>query len=306
MTHLIGGENLAQEYINIVSRYPPSLGKLQNSIMDIRKTVSFLSIGILSSLLLVGCNPPNNVQVGNSSQANPSTQLTVSAAASLKEAMEEIKKLYQEEYPDRDIIYNFGSSGSLQRQIEQGAPVDVFISAAVDKMDTLEEQGLILTGSRRDLLKNQMVLVTSASNQTELKLSDFKDLTTEGVTKVALGEPESVPAGKYAQQVLTSFKIAEQVNSKAVYGKDVRQILNYVATGNVDAGIIYYTDAQVSDDLKIVATAPETTHSPVIYPIAVIQDSDAPEAASELVEFLETPAAQAVFEEYGFVSVTNN
>ena len=108
------------------------------------------------------------------------------------------------------------------------------------------------------------------------------------------------------QEVLNSFKIADKVNSKAVYGKDVRQVLNYVATGNVDAGIVYRTDAQVSDNVQIVATAPENTHSPVIYPIAVIKDSDNPEAANELIEFLSTPEAQAIFEEYGFVSVISD
>ncbi len=120
------------------------------------------------------------------------------------------------------------------------------------------------------------------------------------ITTIALGEPNSVPAGQYAQQVLNSFKIANKVNSQAVYAKDVRQVLNYVTTGNVDAGIVYRTDAQVSDNVQIVATAPETSHSPVIYPIAVIKDSDNLDTASELIEFLTTPEVQTVFEEYGF------
>jgi molybdate transport system substrate-binding protein len=269
-------------------------------------SISFFGIGILLSLLVVGCSSNDTLQLGNPNQTTPSTELTVSAAASLKEVMEEIKPLYQKAYPDTEVVYNFASSGSLQRQIEQGAPVDVFISAATKQMDALEAQGLILTETRRDLLKNQMVLVTPAGSKTKLKISDFDDLTTEGITQIALGEPESVPAGKYAQEVLTSFQIADKVNSKAVYGKDVRQVLNYVATGNVDAGIVYRTDAQISGSVDIVATAPENAHSPVVYPIAVIQDRDNPEVAIELVEFLETPEAQAVFEQYGFVPITND
>ena len=269
-----------------------------------QKILGFLSIGILSLLLVVGGDRLNHIQPGNPSIATPSTQLTVSAAASIKNFMEEIGLIYQQEHPETEIIYNFASSGSLQRQIEQGAPVDVFISAATKQMDALEKQELLLTETRRDLLKNQMVLVTPASNKNNnLKVDNFDDLTIKEITPIALGKPESVPVGKYAQEVLNSFKIADKVNSKAVYGKDVRQVLNYVATGNVDAGIVYRTDAQVSDNVQIVATAPENTHSPVIYPIAVIKDSDNPEAARELVEFLTTPEVQAVFEEYGFLSV---
>ncbi len=274
--------------------------------MKNRKISSFLSLGIVSLLFLTGCESPETSQLENSSQETNANQLTVSAAASLQDVMKAIKPLYEEAYPDREIVYNFASSGSLQRQIEQGAPVDVFISAAVDKMDALAEKDLIITETRRDLLKNQMVLVIQEGNKARLNITDFEDLNTEKVNLIALGEPESVPAGRYAQDVLNSFNIADKVNAKAVYGKDVRQVLNYVATGNVEAGIVYRTDAQVSNNVEIIATAPEASHSPVIYPIAVIQDSDTPETSKELIQFLTTEEAQAVFEDYGFVPVTNN
>lgn len=271
-----------------------------------KKNIGFLTIGVLSLSFVVGCDRLSNIRLENPSRASQSTQLTVSAAASLKNAIEEIQPLYQQEHPETEIIYNFASSGSLQRQIEQGAPVDIFISAASKQMDELEKQSLLLAKTRQDLLKNQIVLVTPKSNKNNnFKLDNFNDLTTQKISKIALGEPKSVPAGKYAQEVLTSFKIDDKVNSKAVYGKDVRQVINYVATGNVDAGIVYRTDAQVVDNAEIVATAPETSHSPVIYPIAVIKDSDRSEAAIELIEFLITPEAQAVFKEYGFTSVVN-
>jgi len=274
--------------------------------MKNRKISSFLSLGIVSLLFLTGCESPETSQLENSSQETNANQLTVSAAASLQDVMKAIKPLYEEAYPDREIVYNFASSGSLQRQIEQGAPVDVFMSAAVDKMDALAEKDLIINETRRDLLKNQMVLVIQEGNKANLNITDFEDLNTEKVNLIALGEPESVPAGRYAQDVLNSFNIADKVNAKAVYGKDVRQVLNYVATGNVEAGIVYRTDAQVSDNVEIIATAPEDSHSPVIYPVAVIKDSDTPEIGKELIEFLTTEEAQAVFEDYGFVPVTNN
>lgn len=274
--------------------------------MKNRKISSFLSLGIVSLLFLTGCESPETSQLENSSQETNANQLTVSAAASLQDVMKAIKPLYEEAYPDREIVYNFASSGSLQRQIEQGAPVDVFMSAAVDKMDALAEKDLIITETRRDLLKNQMVLVIQEGNKANLNITNFEDLRTEKVNLIALGEPESVPAGRYAQDVLNSFNIADKVNAKAVYGKDVRQVLNYVATGNVEAGIVYRTDAQVSDNVEIIATAPEDSHSPVIYPVAVIKDSDTPEVGKELIEFLTTEEAQAVFEDYGFVPVSSD
>ncbi|ELS00740.1 molybdenum ABC transporter, periplasmic molybdate-binding protein [Xenococcus sp. PCC 7305] len=272
-----------------------------------QKILGFLSISVLSLLLVLSSDRIQNVQLGNPSQANSSTQLTVSAAASLKNVIEAIEPLYEQKYPETKIIYNFASSGSLQRQIEQGAPVDIFISAAVDKMDSLEKKDLLLTQTRQDLLKNQVVLVAPKENRNNsLQLESFADLTTNDITTIALGEPNSVPAGQYAQEVLTSFEIADQVNTKAVYAKDVRQVLNYVATGNVDAGIVYRTDAQDSEQVQIVATAPEISHSPVVYPVAVLKDSDRPEAATELIEFFTTPEAQAIFEKYGFDVVINH
>ncbi len=265
------------------------------------KMTGFLILTLLSSLLVIGSNSFQDIKLENPSQATPSTQLTISAAASLKDVMVEIEQIYHKKHPGTKIIYNFASSGSLQRQIEQGAPVDIFISAAVNKMDALEKQELLLTETRRNLLQNQIVLVTPINNQkSNSNIDDFGDLTKKQINIIALGEPNSVPVGKYAQEVLSSFKIADKVNSKAVYAKDVRQVLSYVATGNVDAGIVYRTDAELSDTVQIVATAPENTSSPVIYPIAAIKDSDHPEAAKELIEFLSTPEVQAVFEKYGF------
>ena len=270
------------------------------------KMTGFLILTLLSSLLVIGSNSVQGINLKNPSQTTPSTQLTVSAAASLKDVMAEIEQIYHEKHPETEIIYNFASSGSLQRQIEQGAPVDIFISAAVNKMDALEKQELLLTETRRNLLKNKIVLVAPINNKkTNFNIDDFGDLTKQEINIIALGEPNSTPVGKYAQEVLTSFKISDKVNSKAVYAKDVRQVLNYVATGNVDAGIVYRTDAELSDTVQIVATAPENTHSPVIYPVAVIKDSDNPEAAKELIEFLSTPEVQAVFEKYGFVTVNS-
>ena len=224
-------------------------------------------------------------------------KLTVSAAASMQDALQEIANLYNQKQPQAKIVFNFGSSGSLQHQIEQGAPIDLFISAAPQQMDRLEQQELLLSETRKDLVKNQMVLVVP---QDKAQINDFSDLGKQSVEQIALGEPNSVPAGQYAREILTNLNLSDKVASKAVYAKDVRQVLNYVATKNTDAGIVYQTDAR-NAKVKIVATAPETAYSPVVYPVAVVRDSKNSLAARQMLEFLFTPEAQAIFKRYGFM-----
>ncbi len=265
--------------------------------MKAERMLKLVVIFWVSLTLIVACNS-TAVNPGNSSAT---TELTVSAATSLKDAMAAIKPLYQAENSDVKIIYNLASSGSLQQQIEQGAPVDVFISAAPKQMNALEEKGLLLEGTRTDLLQNKMVLIVP-NNDTSI--TSFKDLSGEKVDKFAMGEPESVPAGKYAREVLTSEGIFDSLQPKIVYAKDVRQVLSYVATGNTNAGIVYSSDAQISDSVKIVETASEDSYSPVIYPIAVLKESKHPDAAQAFVEFLSSSIAQPVFEQYGFTTVT--
>jgi len=226
------------------------------------------------------------------------TELTVSAAISLKDALDEAKQIYTKEHPDVAIAINYGASGTLQLQIEQGAPVDVFLSAAPKQMDALETKGLLLAGTRKDLLQNEVVLV--APKDSKLGLRSFQDLTRTDVKQVALGEPTTVPAGQYAKETLTSLGIYDTVNAKAVLAKDVRQVLTYVETGNVDAGIVYATDAASSSKVTVVATAPPKSHAPVIYPGAVIKASKNPEAAKSLLDFLAGPRGAAVFQKYGF------
>jgi molybdate transport system substrate-binding protein len=224
--------------------------------------------------------------------------LTVSAAISLKDALDEAKQIYTAESPNVTIAANYGASGTLQLQIEQGAPVDVFLSAAPKQMDALDAKGLLLEGTRKNLLRNEVVLIVPKDSSAGI--SSFQDLTRADVKQIALGEPMTVPAGQYAKEVLTSLGIYDAVNSKAILAKDVRQVLTYVETGNVDAGIVYATDAMSSAKVKVVATAPAKSHSPVIYPAAVIKASKNPAAARAFLDFLAGPRGQAVFQKYGF------
>lgn len=230
---------------------------------------------------------------------NSSSALTVSAAASLKESLEEIQTLYTKDKPRVSLIYNFGASGALQQQIEQGAPVDIFISASPQQMDALQKKDLLMSETRKNLLKNQLVLV--APNSSAL-VSNFKDLASNRVKKIALGEPQTVPVGKYAQEVLNFFQIADRLEEKVIFAKDVRQVLTYVERGDVDAGIVYKTDALQSTKVKIVAVAPETSHAPIIYPAAVIKGSKNLPKAKEYVEFLASSRAASVFQKYGFIA----
>jgi molybdate transport system substrate-binding protein len=227
------------------------------------------------------------------------TEIIVSAAISLKDALDEVTHLYVAANPNVSIKTNYGASGTLEIQIEQGAPVDVFLSAAPKQMDALEAKGLVLEGTRKDLLRNEIVLIVPTDSS--LQIASFQDLTHADVKHVALGEPTAVPAGQYAKEVLTNLGIYDAVNSKAVLAKDVREVLTYVETGNADAGIVYATDAMSSSKVKVVARAPENSHSPVIYPVAAIKSSKNPAAAREFANFLSGPQARAVFQKYGFI-----
>ncbi len=252
----------------------------------LQKLSLYLSAIALLFVLLINCAPNS-----------PKSALTVSAAASLRNVLEEVKQDYAKSHPDVKINYNFGASGALQQQIEQGADVDVFISAAAKQMDALQSKNLLLADTRKNLLGNQVVLIVpkNANN-----ISSFTDLKSNRITKIALGEPKSVPAGKYAQEVLSYFKILEPTKSKFIFAKDVRQVLSYVETENVDAGIVYVTDANQSKLVKVIATAPAQSHSPVVYPVAVMQSSKNLAQAKSFTDFLLSKEAINIYQKYGF------
>lgn len=272
--------------------------------MKRRRLLTFIGLACLTCLMTVSCTPTASTQDSATDPASPppaAVTLTVSAAASMQDAMNVIQLVHEEAHPEVTLVFNFGSSGSLQQQIEQGAPVDVFLSASPKQMNALEEKELLLEGTRRDLLKNSIVLVTSLNKDDVI---GFDDLSAASVGKLSIGEPDSVPAGQYGKEALESMGLYETVQSKIVFAKDVRQVLTYVETGNVDAGLVYSTDAQVSEQVQVVATALEDSHSPIIYPAAVIADSANPEIAQAFVDFLATEEAIAIFQDFGFLPAT--
>jgi molybdate transport system substrate-binding protein len=224
------------------------------------------------------------------------TTLNVSAAASLKDALTDVENAYAKSQTHLEFTNNFGSSGTLAVQIDQGAPADVFLSAAAKPMDDLEAKGLLAAGTRRNLLRNTLVLIAPLDSG----LHDFQGLTATSVRTIALGDPASVPAGQYGRQTLASFHLLDKLNAKLVLAKDVRQVLAYVETGNADAGLVYATDARISTKVRIVATASESAHDPIVYPVAVIKGSRSQQAAQSFVDYLNSPAAKAIFVKHGF------
>jgi len=227
------------------------------------KKVSWLLVfSFVLMLSLVGCSAGKTSEPV--AKVEP-TEIMVSAAASMKDSMTELQKAYAIKTPAVKLTIVYGASGTLQQQIEQGAPSDLFISAGKSQMDALEAKNLLVKESKVDLIGNDLVLVTGKDNT---KITSMEDLTK--ADKISIGTPESVPAGKYAQESLTNLKLWEAVQPKLVLAKDVTQVLNYVETGNVDAGLVYQSDAQGSTKVKVVTVAPASSHKAIVYPAAII------------------------------------
>ncbi|OLP65219.1 Molybdate-binding periplasmic protein precursor [Bacillus pumilus] len=252
----------------------------------------FLAFFTTTCLLLTGCQPKME-----SADSNKKTEIVISAAASLQDALKEIESDFEDRHPDVTLTYNYGSSGALTQQIVQGAKVDLFFSAAEEPFDQLIQSGDIHQEYRKDAIQNELVLIVPKSSSSPIHT--FNDVQSlKG--KIALGTPESVPAGTYGKEVFTKLNIWDQVKKKAVYGKDVRQVLSYVETGNVEAGIVYQTDALVSNQVKIVDEANEDMHSPIVYPVGIVKETEHLEEARAFYEYLQTDKATSIFKKFGF------
>lgn len=256
-------------------------------------------VGLLASLSTLGCGT-----VASSPQADggptPTVTITVSAAASLQEALDAIEPQFQATHPDIEVDYNFGASGALQQQIEQGAPTDVFVSAATAQMDALAQKGMIEPNSRQDLVTNSLVLI--APTTSTLQITEITQLKATTINRLAVGEFRSVPAGAYAEQVLAHTGMLEPLRSKLVFGNSIRSTLSAVESGNAEVGLVYATDAALSKRVKVLATAPQGSHQPIVYPIALVTHSAHPDAAKAFIQFLTSEPAQETFKNFGFGS----
>lgn len=265
----------------------------------------FIKTTVLTSLLvflaLGGCANNSNKGPGSNEDTNAGqnkpTEIIISAAASLKDSMGEIQTLYGEKKPEVKLTINYGASGTLQQQIEQGAPVDLFISAGRSQMDALVEKNLMVKESVLNLLGNDLVLVVGANN-TQVKT--VQDLTQASVVQIGIGTPESVPAGKYAREAFTYLNLWDALQPKFVMAKDVSQVLNYVETGNAEAGVVYQSDAQGSTKVKVVEAFPADSHKAIIYPAGIVSATKNKEVTNEFLVYLQSPEAQDIFAKHGF------
>ena len=225
-------------------------------------------------------------------------ELTVFAAANLTDALKEIGAVYEKQSGDR-IIFNFSASSTLARQIEEGAPADIFFSADEAKMDGLEKKGLILKDTRKSRLSNSLVIVVPAEGGAAIE--NARDLATDKVKRLALAEPKTVPAGIYAKEFLQKQKLWPAVEAKVIPCENVRAALAAVESGNVEAGIVYKTDAAISKKVKVAYEVPRSEGPEIRYPMAVVRDSSHVAAARKLLDCLNSQDSARVFRARGFV-----
>lgn len=264
----------------------------------IRVKTSFMMLVSLCSILVLSACADKDAAARQSAKK---VELTVSAAASMTEALNELKTMFETEHPGVALFFNYGASGALQQQIEQGAPADLFISAAAKNMDALADKGLIAEGQTANLLSNELVVVIPNEEGAGASIASLQDLQQDSVSTIAIGIPESVPAGAYAQEALTNAQLWDKLQTKTVQAKDVKQVLQYVETGNADAGFVYKTDALSSETVQIAFEVDPAGYSPILYPVGLLKDSEHPEEAMELYAFLQSRAAMDVFKKYGFI-----
>lgn len=229
---------------------------------------------------------------------SPAAELTVFAAASLTDCLKEIAGAYEKQSGDK-VAFNLGASSFLARQIEEGAPADLFFSADEAKMDVLEKKNLLVTGTRKSRLSNSLVIVVAADST--LTLRSANDLAGKAVTRLALADPKTVPAGIYAKEYLEKTKLWSAVQPKVIPTDNVRAALAAVESGNAEAGIVYKTDASISKKVKVAFAIPPNEGPAISYPMAVTRESRHPEAAKRFLNYLDSDEAGRVFERFGFL-----
>ena len=228
-------------------------------------------------------------------------ELVIFGAMSLTEALTEVSQRFGAARNVK-VYCNFAGSSTLQRQIEKGAPADVFISASPKQIDALQDDGLLYEGSRQDILSNRLVLVAPVNSS--LSITDAGQLAQDSIRRIAISEPSSVPAGIYGKEALTHLGVWEAVQPKLIPSADVRSTLAYVGFGEVDLGIVYQTDAAISRKVRIIYQFPDSSHSPIVYPAAVLRNTRHKTLAQAFLKYLQTAEVAAIFKKYGF-SVVN-
>ena len=260
-----------------------------------KRNISLLFMIIASLLIVTACsNDAKNEKTENKKEP---IRILVAAAASMESSLNEIIDIFEEEYNWITVEVTYDSSGKLQTQIEEGLGADVFLSAAMKQMNALKEQELIDPDSVIELLENKLVLIIPVVGEGGVRgFNSILDAET-----IAIGDPASVPAGQYAEEIFKNMNIYDDVLGKASLGTNVTQVLNWVSEGSADAGIVYSTDAALADGVRVIEEAPEgTLDTKVIYPTGIVSSSENKEEAKLFIEYLQTENGAMVFEAFGF------
>lgn len=264
--------------------------------MKVLKKLGIMGVALSLAIGVVGCSSSEDKSKKDDTVSEETVTLNISAAASLQEAMTELETKFKEIEPNVKLEVNLGASGALQQQIEEGAPCDVFISAGEKQMTALSDKDLLLADTNKTLLTNDLVLVAAKGT----KVKDLDALSTDDISKIAIGDPESVPAGKYAKEVLDNTKLYDKVEDKLVLAKDVKEVLAWVQQGNAEVGFVYLSDAKGANGVEVAYTTEADSHSPINYPIAVLKSSEKQDKAKAFEDFLLSADGQTILEKYGF------
>ncbi|GFI61405.1 molybdate-binding protein ModA [Clostridiales bacterium] len=276
--------------------------RLENRRTMMRRVTRAIVFAVI--LATAGCSsakPENNMR-------KEETEIIVFAAASMTETMTEIAEMYHKKEPDINIIYNFDSSGTLKTQIQEGADCDIFISAAQKQMNELdissnansEKQDFVDPNTRFDLISNSIVLITPKGNPAGIE--EFEDVATDIVDLIVLGNAD-VPVGQYSEEIFTYIGLWEKLNyeKKITFGTNVKEVIAQVEAQAADCGVVYSTDAASSEDVEVVCHAPEDSHRPITYPVAILKNSEHKEEAEVFLEYLKGDDCRNVFEKAGFI-----
>ncbi|WP_077623173.1 molybdate ABC transporter substrate-binding protein [Sediminibacillus massiliensis] len=264
------------------------------SVNDFRlgnQNVRKILLALFVLIIVTGCQEKNQLS------ASQTEEIHISAASSLTSVLDEWKNTYEENHPDIKIIINYGSSGTLVNQLEQGSPGDVLISASESWTSAAVDKGILKEETVFPLLKNRLVV---ASLESDKEVNSMEDLLGEDFEQIAIGDPESVPVGSYAKQAMETEGVYEQLAPKMVMSKSARQTAVYVESGNVDAGFVFQSDLYAFPALHSLMVVPEKMHTPITYSAAVTAEAEGSEQLDELIAALQSEEADKVFEKYGF------
>lgn len=243
-------------------------------------------------LLLVSCSNDSEPP------ATEEKEIFISAAASLSGALDKIKENYETIHPEVTLTLNLSGSGKLAQQIQQGAPVDVYLSANQYWMDVLKQDNLILHNTRINFTKNKLAMITHDGSNKEIR--SLKNLVSDSSSQIAIGNPKSVPAGNYAKEALTNLGLWDKLTDHFVYAKDVSQVLTYVESENAEIGFVYGSDLYRTKSAQILKEIDSNLYSPIVYPAAVLDSSENPMLAKEFLEYLQSDSAQTILKNHGF------